>query len=182
MQRQEEALAILCALSIVPYHAPYRLLGFAFNPARSCQTREFGNAKRLGGQSKACSEAPLSLKRPGTQGSHPSRKPLRAFMRHPHTILVHQDTPGALSHHHLTRNPSYSTGPSSRSCRRASVSPCAGASYRGGLQFRIIRDLQGRVRKNPVVPGIHQPTRFAYGAISPDRHDLSTLSSRQGLS
>lgn len=30
-------------------------------------------------------------------------------MRHPHTILVHQDTPGALSHHHLTRNPSYST-------------------------------------------------------------------------
>lgn len=58
-----------------PHSIPYHPLGFTINPARSCQTREFGNAKRLGGQSKACSEAPMSLKRPGKQGSRPSRKP-----------------------------------------------------------------------------------------------------------
>lgn len=156
------------------------LLGFAINPARSCQTRGFGNAKRLGGQSKACSEAPKSLKRPGTQGSCPSRKPCRAFMRHPpswsmRTPRVPCVQPPTYSqpivHHHTV-------------AVAAELQRCFVLGRRIALGYTspsyVIH--RGRVCEGPAASGNLSTHEVQHGAIGSDRHDLSTSTSRQGLS
>lgn len=159
VRRQEEAMAILC-----PKHCP---ISCPIPSVRVCrQPCQIVSDPRIW-KCKTPRRAEQGLFRGSyePQTARHAREP--SFQKTPLSIYA---TPT----HHLgpsghpgcpIPSPPYSQpivqhSPSCRSCRGASVLPCAGASYRGGLHFRVIRDLQGRVRDNPVASGIHQPTRL----------------------